>query len=84
MRASDRSCQVCGVRAQHAHHKLPRSRGGDDSEFNIAFLCAECHAGVHANPREAMKLGLVVKGFMVRGEYVGPDKDYRRRYGGAA
>lgn len=84
MRASDHSCQVCGVRAQHAHHKLPRSRGGDNSQFNIAFLCAECHAGVHANPRQAMKLGLTVKGYVLRGVYHGSNDDYRREYRGAA
>lgn len=84
VRACDHPCQVCGVRAQHAHHKLPRSRGGTDDPLNIAFLCAECHAGVHAHPRQAMKLGLTIQGFILYGRYWGPNREYRRRFGGAA
>jgi hypothetical protein len=43
-------CQVpgCSRRAVHAHHVVPRSRGGGDEPENLVGLCA-CHhlAGVH-------------------------------------
>ena len=37
-------CQVpgCSRRAVHAHHVVPRSRGGSDDPSNLVALCA-CH-----------------------------------------
>jgi 5-methylcytosine-specific restriction endonuclease McrA len=29
------------------HHKEFRSHSGDDSEYNLITLCAECHQDVH-------------------------------------
>jgi hypothetical protein len=43
-------CQVpgCGRRAVHAHHVIPRSRGGGDERENLVALCAFHHLrGVH-------------------------------------
>ncbi len=43
-------CQVpgCSRRAVHAHHVVPRSRGGSDDPSNLVALCA-CHhlRGIH-------------------------------------
>jgi hypothetical protein len=43
-------CRVpgCSRRAVHAHHVVPRSRGGSDEPWNLVALCA-CHhlRGVH-------------------------------------
>ena len=43
-------CQVpgCSRRAVHAHHVIPRSRGGGDEPWNLVALCA-CHhlRGIH-------------------------------------
>ena len=44
-------CQVpgCSRPAVHAHHVIPRSRGGPDKPWNLAPLCAGHHLhGVHA------------------------------------
>jgi hypothetical protein len=43
-------CQVpgCSRRAVHAHHIVPRSRGGSDDDRNLVALCAFHHLhGVH-------------------------------------
>jgi len=31
-----------------AHHIVPRSRGGPDTEDNLITLCARCHSELHA------------------------------------
>jgi hypothetical protein len=44
-------CQVpgCSRRACHAHHIVPRSRGGSDEPWNLVALCALHHLiGIHA------------------------------------
>lgn len=45
-------CEVCGKRWQdgylmEAHHKLPTSLGGKDTEDNFILLCLECHYKAH-------------------------------------
>lgn len=49
-RAGDQ-CERCAAREPwvriHAHHKLPRARGGTHDPANGAALCATCHAAVH-------------------------------------
>lgn len=44
------SCEQCGKWTGtwgHAHHIVPRSRGGKWVIENIAYLCAGCHAERH-------------------------------------
>lgn len=50
----------CTRHAQHFHHRLMRSQGGAGSVDNCAHLCTGCHSYVHANPRRAYELGLLV------------------------
>jgi hypothetical protein len=40
------NCSASGVE-MHKHHIVPRSRGGSDSESNLALLCKDCHGQVH-------------------------------------
>lgn len=49
----------CIGEAQHAHHVLPRSRGGPDTLENLVSLCMPCHTWTHAHPDEATALGLL-------------------------
>jgi 5-methylcytosine-specific restriction endonuclease McrA len=44
------SCQTCGKWIGdwgHAHHIVPRSRGGKWEIGNIAYLCEKCHFKIH-------------------------------------
>lgn len=41
-------CERCELRPGiHAHHKIFRSRGGDDAIENLAWLCGSCHDEEH-------------------------------------
>jgi hypothetical protein len=40
-------CAICGNRAFHVHHVMPRSRGGRNVFTNGILLCAPCHQRVH-------------------------------------
>jgi hypothetical protein len=40
-------CAICGNRAFHVHHVMPRSRGGRNVFTNGLLLCAACHKAVH-------------------------------------
>lgn len=51
---------ACHARAVHLHHKRRRSQGGEDTAANLADLCAEHHAWVHANVAAAVELGLLI------------------------
>lgn len=42
----ERCGQYCGE-AGHAHHRIPRSRGGAWTVENIEYLCAGCHLQAH-------------------------------------
>ena len=39
-------CINCGKQAEHKHHVVPRSLGGND-ESNCVWLCDECHGLIH-------------------------------------
>lgn len=41
----DYICMACGQPANEAHHMIPLSKGGEDSEENVILLCQSCHAG---------------------------------------
>ena len=47
----------CTGRAEHAHHVIPRGRGGHDGAENLVAVCAPCHAWIHSFPREARESG---------------------------
>ena len=43
-------CERCGIYCGdcgHAHHRLPRSRGGKWTVENIEYLCPGCHLEAH-------------------------------------
>ena len=50
-------CVKCGIsnlehlrkyaQSLHAHHVVPRHKGGSNNERNLITLCAECHTLVH-------------------------------------
>lgn len=58
-------CEGCGRRldlsTMHAHHRLPRSAGRDDSSANLLALCHRCHNWCHANPIAARDCGWIVR-----------------------
>lgn len=82
------SCRRCGHPAESVDHRLPRSRGGDDSLFNLQALCGSgttgCHGWKEHNPRDAIAAGFGVAGSIVRGVYTGPDALYQQHYNGEA
>ena len=50
-------CQKCynkggkyGNAELHAHHIVPKSKGGDDKLSNLITLCVECHEDQHGHP----------------------------------
>lgn len=42
----ERCGQFCGD-AGHAHHRIPRSRGGKWTVENIQYVCPGCHLEAH-------------------------------------
>ncbi|HUV81478.1 MAG TPA: HNH endonuclease [archaeon] len=45
-------CSVCGRPAEEVHHKIPRSKGGQNNPNNLVTLCFECHDNIHKNKKE--------------------------------
>ena len=50
-------CQRCGSRGGqkgdsilHAHHILPKSKGGEDRLENLITVCHDCHEQIHGHP----------------------------------
>jgi hypothetical protein len=50
----DYQCRNCGSKGGnrgntelHAHHVVPRSRGGNDTLSNLVTLCSTCHRQIH-------------------------------------
>jgi len=48
---------VCTGRAEHRHHRLPRSAGGSDDASNTLDTCGACHAFAHSRPSLAYAHG---------------------------
>ena len=47
---AQQACEACGKWTGdwgHAHHRVPRSRGGLWTVENIEYLCAQCHQDRH-------------------------------------
>ncbi|WP_458211024.1 HNH endonuclease [Haladaptatus sp. NG-SE-30] len=42
-----------GDRELHAHHIVPKSKGGSDKMSNLKTLCKECHNAIHHNGKMA-------------------------------
>ena len=41
-------CEVCERRpGVEAHHRIFRSRSGDDKESNLVWICRPCHDDIH-------------------------------------
>jgi hypothetical protein len=50
------TCQNCGRRGGphgnhelHAHHVVPKSKGGTHRKSNLKTLCKQCHNSIHGN-----------------------------------
>jgi 5-methylcytosine-specific restriction endonuclease McrA len=53
VRLAGGACQVCGYSSHvHAHHIIPRSRGGKDLLDNLRVLCPTHHVEAHAELRK--------------------------------
>lgn len=51
---SERLCELCGRRGQHASHRLAASQGGPMCPTNLLRMCGRCHLEwVHAEPVKA-------------------------------
>lgn len=58
---SERLCELCGSRGQHASHRLAASQGGPMCPTNLIRLCGRCHLEwVHAEPVKARTGGWVL------------------------
>lgn len=52
----DYTCQNCGVKGGskgnaelHAHHIVPKSKGGTHKKSNLKTICKECHNAIHGD-----------------------------------
>jgi hypothetical protein len=65
-RRDGKCCVRCGAYAEGGsrHHRLLKSRGGQDTADNLILLCGSgttgCHGWVHANPSYATEFGYMV------------------------
>lgn len=55
-RRDDYTCQNCGAQGGsrgdielHAHHIVPKSKGGTHNTSNLKTLCKDCHDAIHGN-----------------------------------
>lgn len=58
------ACQNCGRSGGsqghaelHAHHIVPKSKGGSHSKTNLVTVCKQCHTAIHGNSDAPMKGG---------------------------
>jgi len=54
-------CRDVRHHGQHAHHVVPRGRGGSNDPSNGRWLCFEAHDWVHAHSTQAEALGLLAR-----------------------
>lgn len=50
---------VCTGRADHVHHIVRKSQGGDNTMGNLISLCLACHQHIHANVAWARSHGYI-------------------------
>lgn len=59
-------CEICGQRANNAHHRRNKSQGGQDALTNLLMLCGSgstgCHGMVTRGPEWAVHRGYTIKG----------------------
>lgn len=55
-RRDNYTCQNCGVKGGpnggaelHAHHIVPKSKGGTHKLSNLKTVCSQCHNAIHGN-----------------------------------
>jgi len=48
---------VCAGTADHVHHRVQRSLGGDDALDNLLTVCFACHDWIHTNVALALARG---------------------------
>jgi hypothetical protein len=55
-------CQNCGASGGpngsselHAHHIVPKSKGGKHKRSNLSTLCEDCHMAIHSSNKSARK-----------------------------
>ncbi len=65
----DNTCEFCKERfsltSLDLHHRLRKSQGGGDEQWNLVVLCRKCHTKVHNNVS-----GSIIRGFFLTG-YLG-------------
>ena len=52
-------CAKCGETDKDKltrHHKIPKSKGGPDSPWNIQILCEDCHKKVHRKNKKKKRI----------------------------
>ena len=55
-------CEICGnPNATDPHHRKRKSQGGLDTLANLLDLCRACHSRTHHEPRQARRLGRLLK-----------------------
>jgi hypothetical protein len=65
-RRDDFTCQNCGREGGsggnaelHAHHIVPKSKGGSHSASNLVAMCKQCHDAIHGNTYAPTTAGAV-------------------------
>lgn len=55
-------CFYCGEKAEHVHHIIPLSLGGDNRKNNLVSICLNCHGLIHQRDftkyKELQKAGI--------------------------
>lgn len=48
LKRAGQRCERCGERRDlHAHHRIPKGRGGTNDPENGHLLCMRCHGAIH-------------------------------------
>lgn len=69
----DYICQQCGARGGrngthelHAHHKVPKSKGGSHDLDNLVTLCKECHENKHPHMGDTGTISIPVRSALIQ------------------
>ena len=54
-------CQVSGKQAEEIHHIVYRSRGGNNTAYNLISLTREIHEIVHMNGKKWFKILFIIQ-----------------------